>query len=600
VLFRSIDLGTCNCAASVWDSTRGRPKVLQLGLAATPRKGKVGRILPSVVVLFNDSKSATHTTIIPNVHSWIGQTAIAVQQKQQDTAKATVTSVKRLLGLKDPQDPLLQSLPMEITICASNQVWIHLQPLDSNTPIQVTPVQIIALLLSEIKGQAETYLAKNMKKKHMIVPGQSSNVSNAVIGVPAFFSSRQRQWMVEACRLAHFTGSIYTIMESTAASMAYGLFVSVATRRIIMVLDMGGGTTDITISQLEPTKEWTVIATLGDRQLGGDDMDVAILDVVTKKLGLTTKELSREQTRILLSDCRMAKEDLCGTYEKPAVSSVRIKFDTTQSIVLDQDEMNIAISPWIQQCRRLILRALQESGESHMDDVVLVGGATRVPAVRKMVQDLVPWCELCTSLSPDTAVAQGAAIQAAILSQLVPISEIQSCMMLDALPHAIGVKIGNNSFVPILQKDMPLPAMGYATFELADAKQAGVTVVAVEDIGGDTFELVGEFTFLLRRLTEKECNQLDHGKRTVDIGMTMETSGKFICSIFDKTDPEHLRKRQKYQKLKEAGGELGYAEIINDDDGLPLSLMVGCILLFLLYIGVKLAFNEPDETSQIL
>ena len=291
-----------------------------------------------------------------------------------------------------------------------------------------------------------------------------------------------------------------------------------------------------------------------------------------------------------------------GTDDNPAVSNVKIQWETISTIIT-QEDMNTAIAPWMQQCHNLVMTAIQNTVQqpSNIGDVVLVGGATRVPAVRTMLHGIFPNIqELCTSLHAETAVAQGAAIQAAIQSQEVPLSYLKSCMMLDALPHAIGAQVGDNLFIEILQKDMQLPAMGYATFELANAEQAGVTIVAVEHTGKGVLELVGEFTFLLRRLSKRELEELKDGKRTVDVGMTMETSGKFICSIFDEKDPEHLRKREKYQRQNEKGSALEYREFIKDDDGIPISLILSSIILFLLYVGAKLAFHEPEANTRIL
>ena len=640
-----IDLGTTNCAAAVWDSTRGRPKVLRLGPAAIPhgnKGGKDGRILPSIVLFRqtsnnnnnnNDNNKNNSTNCIPpHVEALVGQFVKQLEPQSQmermENTTAIVTSVKRLLNYhshknnsidnantndnniidnnnniidnNNDNEKLLQSMPMNITISETNQVLIHIQPLHSNKTIQVTPVQIIALILSEIKSQAEQYLTKNIKKKKMSIPGNSFIVSNAVIGIPAHFSSQQIQLIVDACRLAHFTGTIQTIIESTAASMAYGLFVSVATPKHVMVLDIGGGTTDVTISLLAPDQDLLVIGTLGNQQLGGDDMDLALFQLVMKKLSLG--KISNEQKRHLLVSCQSAKEALCGTDNNPAISNVKIQWETI-STILTQDDMNTAIAPWIQQCRELVMTAIQNTVQhpSNIEEVVLVGGATRVPAVRIMLHGIFPHIqELCTSLHAETAVAQGAAIQAAILSQDVSLSHLKSCMMLDALPHAIGAKVGDSTFIEILQKDMQLPAMGYATFELATAEQAGVTIVAVEHTGQGVLELMGEFTFLLKRLSKREMEELKDGKRTIDVGMTLETSGKFICSIFDKNDPEHLRKRQKYQRENKNVSPLEYSEVIKDDDGIPLSLILGCVILFLLYVSAKLAFHELDDTARIL
>eukprot|EP00545_Synedropsis_sp_CCMP1620_P003152 CAMPEP_0119022808 /NCGR_PEP_ID=MMETSP1176-20130426/28779_1 /TAXON_ID=265551 /ORGANISM="Synedropsis recta cf, Strain CCMP1620" /LENGTH=264 /DNA_ID=CAMNT_0006977747 /DNA_START=33 /DNA_END=824 /DNA_ORIENTATION=- len=252
--------------------------------------------------------------------------------------------------------------------------------------------------------------------------------------------------------------------------------------------------------------------------------------------------------------------------------------------------------------RKVVARVVMKDDDGRttkttMDEVVLVGGATRVPAVQTMLRKEFPSIpDLCSSLSAEGAVAQGAAIQAAIKSGLVPLSELKSAMMLDALPHAIGVLLPDGkTYVPILEKDAQLPAMGYATFTLADIHQSGVTVVAVEDVGVNSpLERIGEFNFLLRRLAKDQVLQMKGATRTVDIGMTMATSGELTVSIFDENDPEHLRKKQKFQRHKNGGGEIGYDEKEIEDDGVPVLLIVGCVVLFFVYIGVKLAFHDPE------
>jgi molecular chaperone DnaK (HSP70) len=217
-----------------------------------------------------------------------------------------------------------------------------------------------------------------------------------------------------------------------------------------------------------------------------------------------------------------------------------------------------------------------------------------------MLQDLFSSLELCTSVNAESAVAQGAAIQAALRSGLVPKHELRSALMLDALPHSIGVQMDNDAFLPILDKDAQLPAMGYATFALADVHQPGVTVVAVEDVGEELpLERIGEFTFLLRRLSEEELSKLN-GTRTVNIGTTMETSGEFVVSVFDSNDPEHLEKKRRYQQHKAGGVELGYHD--GADKGSKMTrdemiMVAGSVLLFLVYILVKVVFHDPLEES---
>ena len=377
----------------------------------------------------------------------------------------------------------------------------------------------------------------------------------------------------------------------------------------------GGGTTDLTICQESKDAAFHVVVSQGDDCLGGDDMDLALLQLVLSKYAQQQADsvVTTQERRYLLRLCRKGKEELCGNADdgQGPAESCKIKISSDVVVNVSWQEFNDAIEPLIRRAQDLVRLALEQyqdaSSSSSIDEVVLVGGATRVPEVRSMLQETFPRVELCTSVNADSAVAQGAAIQAALLSSLVPPHELRSALMLDALPHSIGVKMDDGSFLPILEKDSQLPAVGYASFSLADVHQPGVTIVAVENVGNDLpCEKIGEFSFLLRKLSDEQLASLDN-KRSVDIGMTMETDGKFIVSIFDPNDPEHRAKRRRYLKNKAATCtndiKLDYHEsttgTTSDDNWTKeeTKLLLVPILLFIVYVVVKLAFHEVEAKS---
>jgi molecular chaperone DnaK (HSP70) len=585
-----IDLGTSNCACAIWDSTRGRPKLLQLREISRPRKGKIGRIVPSAVLLGQGNLK------IGGVKARVGYPVLQLQEQEDSDVvlKACVTSVKRLIGTAIEDKEFLAAFPFDIAKEDDGSISILVTPLGSSSTIRLSPLQILSIILTSIRLASEEYLGKFISKKKMKVPGSTYNVVNCVIGVPANFGQRQRHLFEQACKLAGFTGHVSTITESTAASLAYGLFVSVPVEKHILVFDMGGGTTDVTIAKLTPDEDFTVLATQGER-LGGDEMDEAILEIVLFKLQ-DLQPTSQDRKRLSIS-CRRCKERLSGTDEDMPVESCSVVWDG-RTVFINQEEFNNALKPLINRARNLVRTIVKRSGHS-IHEVALVGGATRVPAVRQMLLKEFPSIpDLCVSLNPEGAVAQGCAIQAAIRSGLVPLSELKSALMLDALPHPIGVLLpDHSSYVPILEKDMQLPAMGYATFTLSDVRQPGVTVVAVEDVG-NTLEKVGEFNFLLHRLSDEEYEQLG-GLRTVDIGFTMQTSGEFIVSVFDENDPEHLRKKERY--IRQQGGEIGYDEKrTKAGEAIDKTLILACIILFVLYIAAKLAFHEAEVVDDAI
>ena len=185
--------------------------------------------------------------------------------------------------------------------------------------------------------------------------------------------------------------------------------------------------------------------------------------------------------------------------------------------------------------------------------------------------------------------------------------------MLDALPHAIGVLVqaengGDEAYITILTKDMPLPALNAKPFFLADIEQPGITIVAVEDVG-DEFPLqrLGEFTFLLHKLTDEQKAELG-GRRKVEVGFIVDENGKFTVSFFDELDPDHQAKKHKYLEMKRRAGELtGNASGDNESSSKhektreELFLSIAVVAVLLLYVAIKLAFSpSPDNNAQIL
>jgi molecular chaperone DnaK (HSP70) len=356
-----------------------------------------------------------------------------------------------------------------------------------------------------------------------------------------------------------------------------------------------------------------------------DDIDTK----VHQNLGAKLKSIN-VQNQLRMS-CKEVKEELCGgnnEYDEeliyppsvqvsipPSLSSLCAK---SSKIHITQEDFQDIISPIVTKASKLIEKTLDQCNLSSndIDEVILVGGATKTPSIRKMLQQqFTKSVELCASIDPYSAVAQGAAIYGAIVSDLVPKYELRNALMLDALPHPIGVltlnENGEEDYVPILERGMELPAMNCATFQLKDVYQKGVTIVAVEDVG-DEFPLErvgsgdGTFTFLLHRLSDEKLKEMEKSGqgRQIQVGMTVETSGRFIVSIFDENDPEHLEKKRRYQEWKNyyakddnadiehtlgpmtnfKGDKLGMEEVL---------LIIGCTILFLLYVGTKMAFMEP-------
>jgi molecular chaperone DnaK (HSP70) len=678
-----IDLGTSNCACAVWDSTRGSPKWMRLADIApleggeannNNNNGKLGRLVPSLVDHPQHRVGARARP--PNI----------------------VSSAKRLLGRRktksDDKDDkkFLASLPFQV-IEPNND---HDDD-DDDDDLQIrlpngqvtTPDEVISILLNAIRLAAQKYLDKFQKKKSLRVPGggetdtgggggkSSSSISSisirhVVVGVPAHFSKRATTRVREAARNAGFDGTVRTCLESTAAAMAYGLTLQQKpqqqpqnddddgeedandnTSSTIMVIDMGGGTTDITIATKNNTNHdddddddddddpsnndnsYKVLVTQGDSQLGGDDIDYAIMEYCLSQTSSSNNDDDDDDdddddvnNSSILDDelrksCRKAKEALCDL-ESPTDSET-IHVNNGKSVKLTQQEFERILQPWLQRAKRLIQQAVealeqtplsspqqqqqQQQTTTRIQEVILVGGTTRVPAIRQLIQSHFPTLELCTSIHPMSSVAQGLAIQAAIYSKLVPLHELKSAMMLDCIPHAIGIALPHQGgFVEILPRNTPLPARGSATFVLADPRQAGVSIKAVEQVGKDVYEPMAaeDFTFLLKRLNGDTRNSTSSSggstTRSIEVGMMVDTQGQFIVSIFDENDPEQVRKRERFAQTKnneEAFGQLEYiVDLVRAETEFSTEqyFLTGILIaVFVLYIAVRIAFSEPGR-----
>lgn len=536
----------------------------------------------------------------------------------------------------------------------------------------VTPLQVTTILLNGIRAAASEYLSNNRKSK-IQAPGlhDASEIQNCIIGVPAHYSHAQRTAIQNAAKNAGFRGHVSVMTESTAAAMAYGLFVSPNRalaingdtpndRKNVLVFDMGGGTTDVSIATMEfgnlEKVQFRVLATAGDSCLGGDNVDELLARYLWKRPELGA--ILREEGSIwkaadhqeFIVECRSAKEELCGSIDDSNDSGQHagvVKTHVTlngKKTIITRQEFDSAIQSLVDRAEHVVDDALSLL-KSHdhtfsIHEVVLVGGSTHIPTIRSMLRRKFPPPippELCTSISAETAVAQGLAIQAALVSGLVPLWELRNAMMLDVLPHSIGVWVVNSGwdakkgapfskgqmiqprnddgqcqgyYVPILQKDAPLPAKESATFTLASANQSGVTIIAAEHIGpGDVFQCMGVFDFLLHRLAKDDTS--DHSKvREVKIGMTLETNGEFIVSIFDENDPVHREKRRRRlmeKARRDCSNDVESKEYIghlNEDkekrvsfSSTEIALALLCVILFALYVATRLAFSDAEIPS---
>ena len=430
-----IDLGTTNSAVAVMEG--GEPTVIPTA--------EGGRLCPSVVAFTKGGERL------------VGQTARRQAVVNSDN---TVFSVKRLMGRRydDPEVAKAREiLPYQIVRGSDGDARIRIPQMDR----EYTPQEISAMILRKLKQDAESYLGET--------------VTDAVITVPAYFNDSQRQATKDAGEIAGLNVR-RIINEPTASSLAYGL--DKAADETILVFDLGGGTFDVSILDVgEGVVE--VKSTSGDTFLGGDDWDQRIVDWVAE-------EYKKDQGIDLRGD-RQALQRLAEAAEKAKVelstvleTEINLPFITADAtgpkhlqMKLTRARLEQLTEDLVQRCREPFGQALQDAnlGAGELNEVVLVGGATRMPMIRDLVRELTGGKEPHKGVNPDEVVAIGAAIQAGVLG-----GEVKDVLLLDVTPLTLGIETLGEVMTPLIERNTTIPVRKTETFSTAEDGQTAVTV----------------------------------------------------------------------------------------------------------------------------
>ena len=430
-----IDLGTTNSVVSVMEG--GEPVVIPTA--------EGGRLCPSVVAF---TKSGERL---------VGQVA---KRQAVVNPENTVFSIKRLMGRRD-DDPEVekarQVLPYKIVRGSVGDARVYIP----QTGKEYTPQEISAMILRKLKQDAEAYLGEP--------------VTQAVITVPAYFNDSQRQATKDAGQIAGME-VLRIINEPTASSLAYGL--DKKTDETILVFDLGGGTFDVSILDVgEGVVE--VQATSGDTFLGGDDWDQRIADYIAdefkKEQGIDLRE-DRQALQRLKEAAEKAKIELSTVLE----TEINLPFITADStgpkhlqMKLTRARLEQLTEDLVQRCRGPFEQALRDAKLTARDlnEVVLVGGATRMPMIQDLVRELTGGKEPHKGVNPDEVVAVGAAIQAGVLA-----GEVKDILLLDVTPLTLGVETLGGVMTPLIERNTTIPVRKSEIFSTAVDGQAAVTI----------------------------------------------------------------------------------------------------------------------------
>ncbi len=429
-----IDLGTTNSVIAVLEG--GEPTVI------TTAEGS--RLTPSIVAFTKTGERL------------VGQTA-----KRQATINPenTIFSVKRFIGrhYDDPETAEDRArLPYPIEKGPQDDVRIRV-PVKNQT---YTPQEISAMVLAKMKKDAEDYL------------GQP--VTQAVITVPAYFNDAQRQATKDAGRIAGLE-VLRIINEPTAAALAYGLDKKNDER--ILVFDLGGGTFDVSILDVsEGLIE--VVATNGDTHLGGDDWDLAIVDWVTSEF-LRDQGIDLKQDRQALQRVREAAEKAKIELSSTMETEINLPFITADMNGPKHLQMRLTRAKFEQLTEGLLQRvvapfnrALQDAGikAGDLDEIVLVGGSTRMPMVQELVRKLTGK-EPNKSVNPDEVVAIGAALQAGVLA-----GDVKDVLLLDVTPLSLGLETLGGVMTTLIPRNSTVPTRKSEVFSTAEDNQTAVDI----------------------------------------------------------------------------------------------------------------------------
>ena len=446
-----IDLGTTNSCVAVMEGST--PKVIENAEGA--------RTTPSQVAFTKDGERL------------VGQPA---KRQAVTNPENTVFAVKRLIGRRF-DDPMTQKdvglVPYKIAKGGNGDAWVQAGGKD------YSPSEVSAFILQKMKETAESYLGET--------------VTQAVITVPAYFNDAQRQATKDAGKIAGLE-VLRIINEPTAAALAYGLDKKAGAT--IAVYDLGGGTFDVSILELGDGV-FEVKSTSGDTFLGGEDFDHKLVEFLAADFK-KSEGIDLRSDRLALQRLKEAAEKAKIELSSSASTEVNLPFITADATgpkhlvkAISRADLEKLVIDLIEKTRKPCIDAMNEAGvkADAIDEVILVGGMSRMPRVRQFVKDLFGK-EPNTSVNPDEVVAMGAAIQAGVLQ-----GDVKDVLLLDVTPLSLGIETLGGVFTRMIDRNTTIPTKKSQTYSTADDNQSAVTIRVLQgerEMAADN-KLLGNF-----------------------------------------------------------------------------------------------------------